>query len=161
MDPVGTQGHTRYGTVSNHGVTLGNIAGNYHEIIGKENSTKGHVHLLTLSRNSKSAQTDAQTFLALTIVSVHMHTNGPHDNALPALIAELRALVNRKAENDAVSMQSRMTTYDDDDKQIWREFRRELIGQGFRSADIRKHTHELKDYLSKLRQEKDKYVHRI
>lgn len=40
MDTVGTQGHTRYGTVSTHGVTLGNIAGNHHEIIGKENFYK-------------------------------------------------------------------------------------------------------------------------
>jgi hypothetical protein len=90
-----------------------------------------------------------------------MHTNGPPDNLYPALIAELRAIIDRKAGNDAASRLSQMTTYEDDDKQIWREFRRELIGQGFRSADIRKHTPELKDYLSELRKEEDKYVNRM
>ena len=43
-----------------------------------------------------------------------------------------------------------MTTYDDDDKEVWLQFRRELIAEGFRSNDIKKASPQLQEYLKKL-----------
>jgi hypothetical protein len=46
-----------------------------------------------------------------------------------------------------------VTVYEDDDQTIWREFRRELIGEGFSSASIQKHKSDLMHYLRGLRQD--------
>lgn len=43
-----------------------------------------------------------------------------------------------------------MTTYPEDDQDIWRQFRRELIGEGFTSETIRKFSKDLKIYLRTL-----------
>lgn len=43
-----------------------------------------------------------------------------------------------------------MTTYSDDEKDVWRQFRRELIGEGFRSSEIHKLKPRIKLYLRVL-----------
>ena len=43
-----------------------------------------------------------------------------------------------------------LTTYADDDKAVWREFRRELIRGGFLSADVQKHMPLIKAYVQEL-----------
>ena len=43
-----------------------------------------------------------------------------------------------------------LTTYPDDDKAIWKELRRELIGEGFSSSVIGKHKHLIKAYVEEL-----------
>lgn len=43
------------------------------------------------------------------------------------------------------------TTYTNDDTDIWRQFRRELIGEGFSSGSIQRFSSHLKDYLRRLR----------
>jgi hypothetical protein len=43
-----------------------------------------------------------------------------------------------------------MTAYSNDNCAVWREFRRELIMEGFSSKEIHRHKQELKDYLRKL-----------
>ena len=43
-----------------------------------------------------------------------------------------------------------LTAYPDDDKAIWKEFRRELIGDGFSSSVIGKHKHLIKAYIGEL-----------
>ncbi|KAJ5109762.1 hypothetical protein N7532_002407 [Penicillium argentinense] len=121
MEPAGSQGATGYGTVSNHGVTLGNMAGVRHEIIGTQ--------------------------------TVHMHPNVIPDGSLSSLIAGLCKLVYEGQNDDTASISSRMTTYDNDDKKVWREFRRELKELGFRSADIQRHSAALKEHLLKLKAE--------
>ena len=45
---------------------------------------------------------------------------------------------------------SALTAYPDDDKAIWKELRRELIGDGFSSSVIRKHKHLIKAYIEEL-----------
>ncbi|KAJ6014793.1 hypothetical protein N7540_009384 [Penicillium herquei] len=86
-------------------------------------------------------------------------SHGPVDSSLPSLVSELRAFLRRsRSQNqrsDAASIASAMTTYDDDDKHVWREFRRDLIKLGFRSSDIRKHAPDLKAHLHDLRHDPD------
>lgn len=43
-----------------------------------------------------------------------------------------------------------LTAYPDDDKAIWKELRRELIGEGFSSSIIGKHKHLIKAYIEEL-----------
>lgn len=43
-----------------------------------------------------------------------------------------------------------LTTYTDDDKAVWKEFRRELIHEGFRSADVKKNQSLIKAYVQEL-----------
>ena len=51
------------------------------------------------------------------------------------------------------SIRSVLTTYEDDDKAVWREFRRELIGTGIGSREIHKYSAALKTYLSRLQRD--------
>ena len=43
-----------------------------------------------------------------------------------------------------------MTTYKDDDKHVWRQFRRDLIAQGFSSEHLKKAGGDLRRYVKKL-----------
>jgi hypothetical protein len=43
-----------------------------------------------------------------------------------------------------------MSTYNEDDKEVWREFRRQLISKGFKSNQLDKHSDMLQAYLLKL-----------
>ncbi|MCJ1264874.1 hypothetical protein MMC22_004749 [Lobaria immixta] len=43
-----------------------------------------------------------------------------------------------------------LTAYADDDKAVWREFRRELIRDGFSSSILRKHKNIIQDYVKEL-----------
>ena len=43
-----------------------------------------------------------------------------------------------------------LTTYADDDKTVWRQFRRELVAEGFSSSSIRKHKGVIKAYVKEL-----------
>lgn len=61
--------------------------------------------------------------------------------AIDGLAAEIRA----GRREDSV-----MTTYTNDEKDVWRQFRRELIGEGFSSRSIHKFKSPLKEYLRRL-----------
>lgn len=45
-----------------------------------------------------------------------------------------------------------MSTYNEDDKEVWREFRRQLISKGFKSNQLDRHSDMLQSYLLKLEQ---------
>jgi hypothetical protein len=62
-------------------------------------------------------------------------------NTINKLAAEMRA---GKREGSV------MTAYEDDDPGIWREFRRELIKEGYSSDSIRKYRTQLKGHLQAL-----------
>jgi len=42
------------------------------------------------------------------------------------------------------------TTYEDDDRAFWRELRRGLVKEGYRSKVLHKHKHLIKDYVEEL-----------
>ena len=62
-------------------------------------------------------------------------------NTIEALAAEIRA---GRREGSV------MTTYDDDEKEVWRQFRRELIGEGMRSSVIHRFKPVIKKHLREL-----------
>lgn len=43
-----------------------------------------------------------------------------------------------------------MTAYSDDETEVWRQFRRELLDEGFASASIKRHQQALKEYIRQL-----------
>jgi hypothetical protein len=62
-------------------------------------------------------------------------------STIDALAAEIRA---GRREG------SIMTTYEDDEKDVWRQFPRELIGEGLRSSLIHRYKPKIRDYLRSL-----------
>ena len=62
--------------------------------------------------------------------------------AVNGITAHLLSATNREG--------SVLTTYADDDKAVWKEFRKELIEEGFSSAIIRKHKRLIKAYIKEL-----------
>ena len=62
--------------------------------------------------------------------------------AVNGITAHLLAATHREG--------SVLTTYGDDDKAVWKEFRKELIEEGFSSATIRKHKQLIKAYIKEL-----------
>ena len=62
--------------------------------------------------------------------------------AVNGITAHLLSATNRE---DSV-----LTTYADDDKAVWKEFRKELIEEGFSSSIIRKHKRLIKAYIKEL-----------
>jgi hypothetical protein len=42
------------------------------------------------------------------------------------------------------------TSYEDDDRAFWRELRRGLVNEGYRSSIIHKHKHLITDYVEEL-----------
>jgi hypothetical protein len=66
--------------------------------------------------------------------------------------AILGMAVKARAEQRGGSTMSllSLSTYAEDDKEVWREFRRELIGLGFRSKALDRHKDLLRAYMLKL-----------
>ena len=62
--------------------------------------------------------------------------------AVNGITAHLLSASNREG--------SVLTTYADDDKAVWKDFRKELIEEGFSSAIIRKHKRLIKAYIKEL-----------
>jgi hypothetical protein len=64
--------------------------------------------------------------------------------AIDRIASEMRA---GKREGSVISV---MTAYEDDDQRVWRELRRELIGDGFSSGSIQRCKPRLKQYIRSL-----------
>jgi hypothetical protein len=58
-----------------------------------------------------------------------------------------------KEGNSTVQSTMTMTTYDGDEKPLWREFRRDLLGNGFTGEDVKKHSVDLQTYLRQLQRD--------
>jgi hypothetical protein len=94
--------------------------------------------------------------LRISSLSVYLHTIGI--SAIGRIEREMQGLSEMKEAIDKLADATRagrqegsvMTEYANDDQAIWREFRRELISEGFSSDSIRKHKMHLKDYLRSL-----------
>ncbi|KAK3623801.1 hypothetical protein LTR22_024229 [Elasticomyces elasticus] len=92
----------------------------------------------------------------LAVLTVYLNTVGL--SALSRIERDIEILPEIKGSIDALSAEIRagrretspMTTYYEDEKYVWREFRRELIGEGMRSSTIQKYKPQLKKYLRHL-----------
>ena len=74
------------------------------------------------------------------------------NEVFPELLRKIDHMATQMRRGNS-SIRSALTTYENDDKVVWREFRRELIGTGIRSREIHKYSAALKTYLSRLQRD--------
>ena len=74
------------------------------------------------------------------------------NEVFPELLQKIDHMATQMRRGNS-SIGTVLTTYDNDDKAVWREFRRELINTGIRSREIHKYSAALKTYLSRLQRD--------
>ncbi|MCJ1310277.1 hypothetical protein MMC25_003939 [Agyrium rufum] len=108
----------------------------------------GHTHLTGLLQRLQSQLTALGTYLDVLGAG-----------SLGRLEESVRNLPEMKRVIDDIAAQMRcgrregtvMTDYGDDDKEVWRAFRRELISEGFSSKDLQKAKGTLSGYLKRMK----------
>lgn len=80
-------------------------------------------------------------------VEQHMETHGDDLRELRQSLNWITATLQANSGNREGSI---LTNYVDDDKAIWKEFRRELLKEGFSSSELSKHKAIIKDYVMEL-----------
>ena len=83
-----------------------------------------------------------KTSISVFLDTVQLHESGRMSLVLDNQSGQLDKILD-KVDNIAARMSQRagsvMTTYDDDDKEVWKEFRRELVKEGFSSDVLTQH----------------------
>lgn len=83
-----------------------------------------------------------KTTLTLFLDTIQLHQSGKVERKLESHGGQLDAILD-KVDNIASRMGHRegsiMTSYEDDDKEVWKQFRRELVAEGFSSDVLRQH----------------------
>jgi hypothetical protein len=93
------------------------------------------------------------TSLSAYISVLGISSQGRVENEIfPELLQKIDHMATQMRRRNS-SIRSTLTTYEGDDKAVWREFRRELIGTGIRSREIHKYSAALKTYLSRLQRD--------
>jgi hypothetical protein len=80
-------------------------------------------------------------------VEEHMESHGEELRELRHSLNWITAMLQA---NNGNREGSTLTSYGEDDKTIWKEFRRELLKEGFSSEELRKHKAIIKDYVMEL-----------
>jgi len=80
-------------------------------------------------------------------VEAHMEAHGGELRELKESLNWITASLQASAGHGEGSI---LTTYGEDDKAIWKEFRRELLREGFSSEELRMHKSLIKDYVMEL-----------
>lgn len=83
-----------------------------------------------------------KTSITVFLDTVQLHETGRMSLVLDNQGGQLDMILD-KVDNIAARMGQRsgsiMTTYDDDDKEVWKQFRRELVAEGFSSDVLQQH----------------------
>lgn len=83
-----------------------------------------------------------KTSLTLFLDTIQLHQSGKMATTLNTDGGQLDVILD-KVDKIATKMQtsggSIMTNYDDDDKEVWKQFRRELVAEGFSSDVLQQH----------------------
>lgn len=83
---------------------------------------------------------------------VGVSSQGRVENEIfPELIKRMDDIAEQVRKGNASV--STMTTYADDDKTLWRDFRRDMIRAGFRSSDVHRYSSALRTHLAHLQRE--------
>jgi hypothetical protein len=83
-----------------------------------------------------------KTSLTLFLDTIQLHQSGKmattldnHGGQLDVILDKVDGIAARMAQKNG----SIMTNYDDDDKEVWKQFRRELVAEGFSSDVLQQH----------------------
>jgi hypothetical protein len=83
-----------------------------------------------------------KTSLTLFLDTIQLHQSGKMATTLDNHGGQLDVILD-KVDNIAARMTQRsgsvLTSYDDDDKEVWKQFRRELVAEGFSSDVLQQH----------------------
>ncbi|OBT88499.1 hypothetical protein VE02_03469 [Pseudogymnoascus sp. 03VT05] len=71
-----------------------------------------------------------------------------HGGQLDIILDKVDSIASRMGQRDA----SLMTTYSDDDKEVWKSFRRELVAEGFSNDVLTRHKDVLRAYIREIDQ---------
>jgi hypothetical protein len=83
-----------------------------------------------------------KTSLTLFLDTIQLHESGKmsttldnHGGQLDVILDKVDSIAARMGQKSG----SVMTSYDDDDKEVWKQFRRELVSEGFSSSVLQQH----------------------
>ncbi|ESZ96134.1 hypothetical protein SBOR_3485 [Sclerotinia borealis F-4128] len=97
-----------------------------------------------------------KTSLTLFLDNIQLHENGKMAKNLDVQGEHLDIILD-KVDHIAARMSQKdgtlMTTYEDDDKEVWKQFRRELISEGFSSTVLQQHKDVLRAYIRQMEQD--------
>lgn len=83
-----------------------------------------------------------KTSITMFLDTIQLHESGKVGKTLDTQSGQLESIIG-KVDKIAARMGQRagsvMTTYEDDDKEVWKQFRRELVAEGFSSDVLHKH----------------------
>lgn len=90
---------------------------------------------------------DDQGFLCPECQSDLTEISEPLPDQIQRIIESLAAEIRTGSREGSI-----VTTYDDDEKEVWKQFRRELIGEGMKSSFVHKYEPQIRRYLKTLAQ---------
>ena len=83
-----------------------------------------------------------KTSLSLFLDTIQLHQSGKVVESLDVQSGQLDVILD-KVDKIATKMQQKggsvLTNYDDDDREVWKQFRRELVAEGFSSDVLQQH----------------------
>ena len=83
-----------------------------------------------------------KTSLSLFLDTIQLHESGKISTTLDSHGGQLDVILD-KVDSIAARMGQKsgsvMTSYDEDDKEVWKQFRRELVSEGFSSSVLQQH----------------------
>lgn len=79
-------------------------------------------------------------------VEQYMNSQGPELKEIKTSVNWIAAMLQAKSPGEG----SILTTYTNDDKLFWKEFRRELVKEGFPSSVIKKHRKVITEYVMEI-----------
>lgn len=97
-----------------------------------------------------------KTSLTLFLDTIQLHQSGKmavkldcHQGQLDTILDKVDKIATRLEKKRDGSI---MTSYDDDDKEVWKQFRRELVAEGFSSDVLQQHKDVLRAYIREIDQ---------
>ncbi|KAE9362770.1 hypothetical protein N431DRAFT_305062, partial [Stipitochalara longipes BDJ] len=134
--------------------TLSEGKGKSKKLWSKVRFGNGEMHDMADIRLKLSTYTSA-ILMSLNLISLDSQGRiESYLNSHEAELENLRKSINwitagmRVQESDG----SVLTTYDEDDKQMWKDFRRGLIGQGWSESALKQHKEVILEYVKELGQ---------
>ncbi|KAI9734414.1 MAG: hypothetical protein M1818_006802 [Claussenomyces sp. TS43310] len=96
-----------------------------------------------------------KTSITVFLDTVQLHESGKQTELLEIQTEQLEVILD-KVDGIAARMGQRapsmLTTYGDDDKEVWKQFRRELVAEGFSSNVLQQHKDILRAYIRQIDQ---------
>jgi hypothetical protein len=94
--------------------------------------------------------------LTLFLDTIQLHQTGKmtttlsgHGEQLDIILDKVDAIAAKMSNQKSGSV---MTSYDNDDKEVWKDFRRELVAEGFSSSVLQQHKDVLRAYIREIDQ---------